>query len=171
MEPAPPSSEKMGITMSIVAWGLLFLILALFFNDWLDERHNPNQAPLSTINGTIKEVVLQPNRQHHYVTSGSINNHEVVFLLDTGATDVVIPLKLAQRIGLKQGRRQLANTANGTISVFSTQLQSVRIGAIELEKITASINPAMAGDVVLLGMSALRQIEFSQRGDTLVLRQ
>ncbi|HSG99608.1 MAG TPA: TIGR02281 family clan AA aspartic protease, partial [candidate division Zixibacteria bacterium] len=31
--------------------------------------------------------------------------------------------------------------------------------------------PSMAGDTILLGMSALRQIEFTQRGDSLTLRQ
>ncbi|MFT7219372.1 MAG: aspartyl protease family protein, partial [Candidatus Azotimanducaceae bacterium] len=35
----------------------------------------------------------------------------------------------------------------------------------------ASINPGMTTGAILLGMSALGQIEFTQSGDTLTLRQ
>jgi len=44
------------------------------------------------------------------------------------------------------------------------------IGAIVLRGVRASINPAMQGNTVLLGMSALQHIEFTQRGDSLTLR-
>ncbi len=169
--PETDSPRKIGITMIILAWGVLFLLLALFFDDWLQEQQNPNQSPTSKSNNGNIEVVLVPNRQHHYVVSGAINNQEVTFLLDTGATDVVVPSSLAQQLKLVAGRKQYANTANGTIGVYSTQLQSVTIGDIHLHNIQASINPGMDKGVVLLGMSALKQIEFTQRGDTLILRQ
>ena len=158
--------------MFILAWLVFFALLFMFFDDWLGEQLNPNQLPHSTTNQTgATEVVLMPNRQHHYVANGFINNHKVVFLLDTGATDVVIPISIANRIGLKGGRKQLASTANGTVTVASTELESVQIGGIQLHNIRASINPGMQQEVVLLGMSALRQIEFAQRGDALILRQ
>ena len=163
--------KKMGFTMFILAWVVLFGLMAMFFDDWLGNQHNPNQNPVTNTTAAIREVILLPNRQHHYVVNGSINNTRVVFLLDTGATDVVVPQKLARKLGLKAGQKQYANTANGTIVVYNTQLDSVKIGDIHLRDIRASINPSMGEDVVLLGMSALRQIEFSQQGDTLILRQ
>ena len=158
--------------MFILAWLVLFGLLAVFFNDWINDQHNPNQHPANrnSEDGPI-EVVLRPNRHHHYIVNGLIEGTAVTFLLDTGATDVVIPEQLANRLKLKPGNKQFANTANGTITVYATQLEDINIGGIHLREIRASINPAMNGDVVLLGMSALRQIEFSQRGDTLILRQ
>ena len=172
MNTAPNNTpRKMGITMFILAWVVLFGLLGLFFDDWLKEQQNPNQQPSSHSANGIKEVVLLPNRQHHYVVNGFINDQKVVFLLDTGATDVVVPAGLAQKLSLSAGRKQFANTANGQITVFNTELKTVQIGDIRWYNIRASINPAMDDDVVLLGMSALRQIEFSQRGDTLILRQ
>lgn len=158
--------------MFILAWLVLLLLLVLFFTDLLNDQQNPNQNPQiqSSLTGA-KEVLLLPNQQHHYVVSGLINDYEVTYLLDTGATDVVVSLQLAKKIGLKPGRKQYANTANGTVAIYSTMLESVDIGGIQLHNITASINPGMTGEVVLLGMSALRQIEFTQRGDTLILRQ
>lgn len=157
--------------MLVLAWLVLFGLLAIVFDDWLKNENNPNQLPVTYTDGANREVILQPNRQHHYLVNGSINGQKVVFLLDTGATDVVIPQRLSNKLGLKPGQRQYAATANGTVSVFHTQLNSVAIGAIQLKDIRASINPGMDSEVVLLGMSALRQIEFSQRGDTLILRQ
>jgi aspartyl protease family protein len=164
--------KKTGIVMLVIAWGILLVLVGVFFDDLLSQQQNPNQAPVSAFSSTgMKEVRLLPNRQHHYVLSGFINDVGVEFLLDTGATDVVIPQGLAKEIGLVAGRKSYASTANGTITVFRTTLDTVNLGNIQLTDISASINPAMHGNVVLLGMSALKQIEFSQRGDTLILRQ
>lgn len=170
--PSPNTPRKMGIIMFAIAWGVLLLLLVVFFNDRLSNEHNPNQQPISESNAAGQiEVVLQANRQHHYVANGLINGQDVVFLLDTGATDVVIPQPIAEKIGLQTGRKNVAKTANGSVIVYSTQLDSIAIGEIQLNNIKASINPAMDIDAVLLGMSALRQIEFTQRGNTLILRQ
>jgi aspartyl protease family protein len=168
--PQQQNSRKMGLTMFVIAWLVLFGLLAAYFNEWLAEQYNPNQSPPAQT-GSSKEVILQPNRQHHYVVSGDINGSSVVFLLDTGATEVVIPAALATRLQLQAGQKQYAHTANGTVAVYSTQIDDINIGGIRFRNVKASINPGMAGEVILLGMSALRQIEFSQRGDTLILRQ
>ncbi len=163
--------RRMGLTMLVIAWLIILAILISLFDDWLQREHNPNQSPQSQLIDGRREVILQANRQHHYVVDGLINQHQVVLLLDTGATDVVIPAQLAQKIGLKQGPPQAVYTANGRITVYRTEIDSLQIGNITLRNIMASINPAMNDGVVLLGMSALRQIEFTQRGDTLILRQ
>ncbi|ARN73022.1 retropepsin-like aspartic protease family protein [Oceanicoccus sagamiensis] len=166
------SPRKMGITMFILAWAILFIMGIVFFDDLLATQINPNRKPDSrtTLEGT-KEIVLQSNQQHHYVANGLINGHKTVFLLDTGATDVVIPQSLAQKIGLKASGQQQAYTANGRVTVYRTTLASLQIGDIKLQDINASINPAMDKQVVLLGMSALKRLEFTQRGETLILRQ
>lgn len=169
--PEMAQQRKTGMTMLVIAWLILFGLMALYFDDWLDDQANPNQDPQGVSIGQAIEVALLPNQQHHYVVNGSINSHPATFLLDTGATDVVLPAQLANVIGLKRGRPQVANTANGRVTVYSTRLDSVTIADIHLTNIQASINPGMDGKTVLLGMSALRQIEFAQRGETLILRQ
>ena len=166
------TSRNMGLTMFILAWAVLFIMGIVFFDDLLADQHNPNHSPASrTTQEGIKEVILQSNRQHHYIANGLINGYKTVFLLDTGATDVVIPQSLAKKIGLKANGRQQAYTANGRVTVYKTKLNTLQLGDIELQNINASINPAMDKDTVLLGMSALKQIEFTQRGETLILRQ
>ncbi|GGO68801.1 retropepsin-like aspartic protease family protein [Bowmanella pacifica] len=155
--------------MWILTWVSALGLLTLLFDKQLARQFNPNDAPSSYMQGSKTSVKLKRNRQGHYVTSGLINGQPVVFLLDTGATQVSVPLHLAQRLGLNAGQRFWVNTANGRIEVASTQLDSVHIGNIELNNISANLNPGMQSDEILLGMSALKQLEFSQSGDVLTL--
>ncbi len=160
--------KSIGKGMLIVAWILVLIILTYIFGNWEEKQYNPNQTPELNETG---ELILERNRYNHYVASGSINGYEVVFLLDTGATDVAIPEKLARKIGLEKGRRGKAVTANGIAEIFDTQINSLQMGNITLYDVPASINPGMTGKEVLLGMSALKDLEFTQRGSTLTIRQ
>ena len=164
--------KRMGMTMQVLAW-LVFLALGVFyFNDLLDKQHNPNQTleSRSTADG-LREVVLKRNRFGHYVTSGEINGQPVTFMLDTGATGVAIPEATARRLGLRRGAAFPTQTANGTTVSYAVRLDRVSVGAISLQDIPASISPGLGTDEVLLGMSFLKHIEFTQRGDQLILRQ
>jgi len=162
--------QRLGRGMIVVAWILLLLLLTWFFNDRLDAQRNPNRQLAAVTTGRIPEVRLVRNRFGHYVSSGTINGHPVEFMLDTGATDVSIPAAVADRIGLKRGRRAWYRTANGTISAWQTTLNEVRLGPLRLGPVAASINLNDDDDTVLLGMSFLRQLDFSQQGNTLTLK-
>jgi aspartyl protease family protein len=167
-----PPGRSIGKGMLIVSFSLGLMALTIFFNGVLQSQSNPNSEPeFSETDNGIKEVVLQRNRQGHYVANGTINGVPVTFLLDTGATDVAIPAAIARKAGLNQGYISQAATANGIIQVYSTILDELQLGNIRLHDIKASITPSMEGETILLGMSALKQIEFTQRGSNLTLRQ
>jgi len=167
-----PPGRSIGKGMLIVSFSLGLMALTIFFNGVLQSQSNPNSEPeFSETDNGIKEVVLQRNRQGHYVANGTINGVPVTFLLDTGATDVAIPAAIARKAGLNQGYISQAATANGIIQVYSTILDELQLGNIRLHDIKASITPSMEGETILLGMSALKQIEFMQRGSNLTLRQ
>ena len=153
-----------GIILGIV-------VLTMFFSGVEEKQRNPNMAPQSLVQTKSIEVALSRNRLGHYVVTGTINGREVEFLLDTGATDVVIPETTAKKLGLSYGRRGQAMTANGPITIWQTSIEEIRIGEIHLYDVNASINPRMDEGAILLGMSALGQIEFVQQGKTLTLRQ
>ncbi len=158
--------------MMIAGWIVGLGLLTLIFGNILDGQFNPNQQVATQIgNDGVREVVLQRNRYGHYVASGEINGHTVEFLLDTGASDVSIPQLVAAQLGLKRGQPLVYNTANGSITAYMTQLRNLRLGDIELHDIPASINPYKGDDTILLGMSFLKHLEFTQRGDTLIIRQ
>lgn len=163
-------TRRTGRVMIFAMWILVLLGLTFFFNEWLSEQNNPNRRIAASIqdDGNI-EVVLQRNRAGHFVTTGHINDHPVVFLVDTGATDVNIPGHIAKQLQLPVGQPHSATTANGVITVFGTRLKTVGIDKLTLQDIRASINPHMHNDEILLGMSFLRHLELNQRGDTLRL--
>ncbi len=167
------SPQGMGKAMIAAAFIMALGLLTLFFNSVLDKRNNPNQDVNTSFdreNG-YKEVVLRQNQGSHYVTAGTINGKPVLFLLDTGATWVSIPENVAHRLNLQRGSPMQASTANGTITTYSTEVNSVAIGDIALHDVRASINPHMEGEEILLGMSFLRQLTLIQQGNTLILRQ
>jgi aspartyl protease family protein len=162
---------RLAKVMVYLSWILLVLLLTWLFSETLDRQHNPNRDPQSRSVAGAREISLQRNRQGHYVVTGAINDEPVVFLLDTGATHVSVPVAVARRLGLQPGRRVLMQTANGVIAVQRTTLDRVAIGDVGLSNVTASINPHQGGEQVLLGMAFLKQVELVQRGQTLIIRQ
>lgn len=164
-------SQRIGRGMTIAAWVIALLLLSWFFNHMLEKQRNPNQAVYSRIDdqGNL-EVILKRNRYGHYISRGKINGHSVEFLLDTGASDVAIPGKLAEQLGLRLGPPVQYRTANGLVTAYRTTLDSLSLGPLEVRGVAASINPSMHDMEVLLGMSVLKHVEFTQRGDTLILR-
>lgn len=163
--------KRAGKIMLILAWAAGLLLVTQFFGKWEQARHNPNDAPLSIRGSDYLEVQLAGNGQGHFLATGGINGTPVLFLLDTGATDVAVPAALAQTLGLAQGAPVAVSTANGRSTGYRTRLDEVSVGEIRLQDVRALIVPGMDGDEVLLGMSALKQLEFTQRDGTLVLRQ
>lgn len=160
-------TQPMGRGMLYIVWVLLVFILTYSIYLWQESKKHPNSV---NANGKT-EVILEEGRNHHYFAYGKINEENVLFFVDTGASNVSIPENIASKLNLRKGRPTLAITANGTIQVYDTQLQSLQIGDIKLYDIQASINPGMGGDKILLGMSALKFVDFRRENGKLILRQ
>lgn len=166
------AGSRMGQGMLTVFWLLVLGLGTLFIQGHLEQRDNPNQDLNSRIHADgLREVVLQRNAYGHYVSPGQINGVDVTFFLDTGATGVSIPEHIAEKIGLQRGYRYQSSTANGTIDVYSAVLDKVELGPIALYDVRGSINPHYEEDDILLGMSFLKHLEMTQKGNTLTLRQ
>ncbi|MDH3343503.1 MAG: retroviral-like aspartic protease family protein, partial [Gammaproteobacteria bacterium] len=78
---------------------------------------------------------------------------------------------IADQLQLQRGVAIQVLTANGEVTGYVSKLDSVAVDGIELKEVRAIINPGDDSDVILLGMSFLKKIEFTQRGDVLILRQ
>lgn len=170
-ENQPNGSETIGKNMMIIAWVIALSLLTWIFGSWEEKQYNPNQNIASSYKDGASTVSLTRNRWGHYVFDGEINQQRVTFLVDTGATEVAIPGELQKQLGLQAGRSKLVQTANGTTRAYSTELESLSIGNIKLRNVRASIVPNMEGQEILLGMSVLKQIEFTQKGNQLILKQ
>lgn len=159
--------RRFGTILLWITW-LLVLGGGWWVSDrWIEGQINPNPRP--TVNAT-GAVVLERNRQGHYVANGEINGRTVTFLLDTGATSVALSTRLARELDLQRGPEIQLETANGVAVGFKTRLNSVRLGDIVVREVNAVFSDGMMDDTVLLGMSFLKHLEFSQRENRLILR-
>jgi aspartyl protease family protein len=157
------STKNIGRLMMVLAWIIVIVLLAIYFNRYTARQYNPNQSLSGAVNAAgAKEIVLKRNRNNHYVFRGKINGMDVIFFVDTGATSVTIPEPIAKKLGLQKGFPQYVQTANGTVKAYSTSLQSLTMGNIQLFNVNAIINPGMGGNDILLGMSALKNLQLQQ---------
>ena len=113
---------------------------------------------------------LRANPRGHYVASGLVNGRDVTLLVDTGATSVAVPEAMAARLGLRRGPEITLRTANGDATGYLTRIDQLQLGSLVFKDVSASIAPGLNGEI-LLGMSALGSVEFTQRNGVLTLRQ
>jgi aspartyl protease family protein len=175
MNSAPPGADdmpsKVGRAMLFAAWIVGLVLLAMFFDGVITGRDNPNPDPIALQSGSgVPEVRLERNRAGHYVAGGRINGAPVRFLIDTGATDVALPLSLAERLSLPLGPGGMSKTANGMVRTWTTRLDTVDLGGLVAHNVRATVLPNMPGEEVLLGMSYLKHLELIQRSGVLTLR-
>jgi aspartyl protease family protein len=115
-------------------------------------------------------VVLKQDPSGHYLAEGAINGQPVLFLVDTGATDVALPEKMARAIGIDFGPEVMVMTAAGPVMAWRTRLRSVSVGSITLTNVRATITRG-GMEEVLLGMSFLRHFSIRQQGEELIIER
>ncbi|MHC8441699.1 MAG: retropepsin-like aspartic protease family protein [Candidatus Eutrophobiaceae bacterium] len=160
-----------GMKMTFIASAALLGLLAWLFHNYFETQERPNQDPLTRTSNGHAEVILKSNRYGHYIATVQINGMDVDALMDTGATLIAIPGKLAQRLGLQAGSTFTAMTAAGETLSYATKLDSIRIGNITQYNVRASILPEMPGNEILLGMNFLKHLRFTHEGNFLILRE
>lgn len=120
------------------------------------------------------DAVVRADRSGHFALQAEVEGVVVRFLVDTGASDVVLTMRDAERIGLDPATLRFTQpyrTANGVVMGASVRLESITIGDIVLEDVEASVNPAPMAQS-LLGMSFLGRLSgYEITRDTLTLRQ
>jgi aspartyl protease family protein len=131
--------------------------------------HGTRVASAPTPSSSGRTTILADSRGHFF-TTGTINGVSVRFMVDTGATTVSLTSADAAQLGInyRAGKRAQSNTANGVISVYVVQLDSVRVGDITLNNVLGTVSEG-PGHVALLGMSFLNRTQMTRDGDTLTL--
>lgn len=142
--------SKNGLFLSII-----WLCLGAVIYYLADNIQNPNKMHAL---GTEAEVVLKRGLDGHYRAEALINGAKVNVLVDTGATGVAISQAVADRLQLKSVSAIRTTTANGDAVGYLVRLESVKLGGIEANNVSASIAPGLQGDV-LLGMSFLGRMD------------
>lgn len=107
-------------------------------------------------NGDIT-ITLKADQRGQYLATGKINGESVKFLVDTGATNIAIPMSVAKKLGLPLGLQSTTITANGYGTSYETAIETVQLGDIKLSGIKATVSAGLPEDTALLGMSFLRR--------------
>lgn len=115
-------------------------------------------------------IVLSAGHNGHFITPGRINNREMRFMVDTGASMVALSAADAQRIGLdyKGGQLVRVNTANGATQGYVVTLSSLRIADVEVYNVQAVVTAAEM-PFALLGNSYLSRFQMSRDNQQMVL--
>jgi aspartyl protease family protein len=114
-----------------------------------------------------------PDARGMYFVKGTINNTSTGFLVDTGATNVTMSGSKARALGIdyKKGKRGMAQTAAAVVPVWQVTLNSVSIGAIKLNNVSATVIEGDKPSDVLLGNSFLRHTDIQQTSSVLIIRE
>ena len=156
------------------AIAIFVIILYSFRFDFISLKNrflgelNPSNIQVNSAD----KIIINMSYGNHFYANVKINDKNIRFLIDTGATDMVLSLKDAKRVGIDLKTlifNKPYQTANGISYGASVILRDIKFGNLNLKNIPASVNNSDMG-VSLLGMSFLRNFtkyEFYQ--DKLIL--
>lgn len=162
-------STKVGRSMLWIVWISLITLLTWYYHTKLNQQSNPNQNIRAQYVDGAQQILLQRNKYGHYMLNGQVNGINSVFLVDTGATYVALPLKLAAQLHLSKQHLMTFHTANGVSQGYYTTIKTLDLAGIQLHDVPAILADNLSGDEILLGMSALKFFDFSQRNKQLTL--
>ena len=166
MEPGQPANPKVGRRLAWLAVIGIMIGLTAFYQALI--RRDGGITEKVDSEGRAM-VALERDRSGHFLAEGEINGHAVVFLIDTGATDVAVSERTAREMGLEFGPRITVMTAAGPTAAWRTRLGRVALGSLSLDNVRATITPGL-GREALLGMSFLQYYDLRQEGDRLILQ-
>ncbi len=152
-----------------LAWAMILLGLMAVYGLWGDITRGmrPSQQAGEA------EVTLPRAEDGHYYAQLEIQGQEISFMVDTGASDVVLTQADARKLGFDPAMLLYlgqAFTANGPVRTARVELGDVRFGPFRDASLGASVNEGDM-DGSLLGMSYLSQFQITISGDQMVLRR
>lgn len=163
--------QRMGQALRMaLAWGLIFLGMMAGYGLWTDIRRDI--APMQIV-GEDAAITAPRAADGHYYLTLRINGVDLPFMVDTGASGLVLSLQDAERIGIAEDNLMFlgeANTANGIVRTAQVTLPLIELGPFRNENFRAYVTQGeMEGS--LLGMDYLGQFRIEVTGREMILRR
>lgn len=152
--------QNLGKTLQYaLAWGLIILGMLAAVGMWEDIKRAalPAQAVLAE-EGRIEIPV---STDGHFYLNAELNGTLVRFVVDTGATDIVLSGPDAARVGIDPNSLRYsgrAMTANGEVRTAAALLETFAVGPYVDQDVVARITEGEM-DVSLLGMAYLSRYD------------
>lgn len=119
-----------------------------------------------------REVSIRRNDHNQYITTAKINGKRLQVLVDTGATAVAMSSAAAKTLGIdyEGSPRTMVRTASGKALSYRINLQSLDVGGIEVNTVSAFVIEGDYPQTVLLGMSYLEHVSLREQSGILYLQ-
>ena len=157
------------LVQQLSVWAFIFIGVIAVYGLWDDVRRDVAPKRASFENSQI--LIPKSNDGHYYLTL-EVNGFPVTFLLDTGATSVVLSQSDARSVGLNPNSlvyRGYARTANGEVRTAPVKLTTVAAGDLEFTSVRAWVSDGDL-DISLLGQSFLSRFnKIEIRADVMTL--
>lgn len=138
-------------------WFFIFLGAVAAYGLWDDISRTV--IPQQSVFADDARIVLPRSPDGHYYLTAILNGETVRFVIDTGATNIVLTQEDAATVGLKpdtldyMGR---ASTANGEVRTAAVRLDTVTLGPVTDTNVAAVVNSGEM-DQSLMGMTYLQR--------------
>ena len=120
----------------------------------------------------IRGLRLQAHSNGHFYLEVQVNGARIPFLVDTGASSVMLTREAARKARINPNRSQYtmrAHTANGTVQMAPVTLREMRVGQFRTTNVRGAVNDADMG-ISLLGMTFLSRLRrYEVKEDELIL--
>jgi aspartyl protease family protein len=149
----------------VMAWVFIFVGVVAVVGLWEDIRTTVAPAPQMTVTGESIEVPRSADG--HYYLPVQVNGEPITFLVDTGASQIVLSDKDARRAGIDPNQLNYfgrALTANGEVRTAPVRLDTLTVGPITDQNVSAWINEGELHQS-LLGMDYLHRFSNIQFTD------
>jgi aspartyl protease family protein len=154
----------------------LFLVILYSYRfelDILKDRVVGEIMPYSVQQTADGGISVRRSGSGHFELEARTNGVPIRFMVDTGASDIVLSPSDARRLGFDLSRlafTRVYNTANGTVRGAPVTLDWLMVGGVRFRNVRASVNET-AMDQSLLGMRFLERFRsYEVRDGILTLR-
>ena len=140
-----------------LSWGFLIVAGVVMVGLWPELRQTV--MPQQSVVTDAGEISIPRGFDGHYYLTLQINGAPVRFVVDTGATDMVLTPQDAARAGVNTADLRYTNramTANGMVQTAPVRLDVVEVGPISDRNVPAVVNGSPMQES-LLGMSYLNR--------------
>ena len=166
-----PSRGRLGTGLrDALLWVLIFVgFVAVYgMREDLAASFSPTQERVSSAG----EIVVPRSPDGHFRVEARVDDAEVIFLVDTGASGVVLTREDAQRAGFDPAELSFtgrAQTANGEVRLAPIRLARLQLGPVEAQRFRANVSEGKLFSS-LMGMDFLQRFSrVTVEGDRMVL--
>lgn len=168
--PGPPSIVRT-LQHSTLALLVFWLVVAgaLWAGfKWHEEREQARLKPYVEANGSL---VIPRSPDGHFYVAGEVDHVPVMFLVDTGATNVAISEETARTAGLSGGEPVILSTAGGERRGRLLRDVPVKVGPLARNDASVTVGLiSPAPESALLGQSFLRHFDVQIAGNRMTLQ-